>query len=103
MGCHFHDLSAAGSDASLQRWYPPERLSGQLSSTASDVYSFGVILWVLCSGEEPGAAGSPLRALKVPKEAPQEIVDLIAQCRQEEPGLRPTAMQVHAEIRRQTY
>jgi len=91
----------AGPTGASYYWSAPEQLCGYACMSASDVFSFGVVMWELCTGEAP--ANRHLREIQVPEEAPQEIVDLIMACRNPEPTMRPTSVEVHAAIRRQTY
>ena len=82
-------VSTLHSAVGTLAWCAPEVLLGRPVDEKADLYSFGVLLWELSSGEPPN--GRRLRALEVPAEAPQVIVDTIARCLSEDPEARPTA------------
>lgn len=92
---------ATGPEGASYWWSSPEQLFGYACTSASDIFSLGTVLWELCTGEAP--VDRHLRDILVPDEASQEVVDLINSCRNAEPTMRPTAGEVHAAIRRETY
>ncbi|PSC72792.1 Serine threonine-kinase CTR1 [Micractinium conductrix] len=70
----------------------PELLTGRKCNNSVDVYSFGVLLWELCVGEYP--ARGTMRESRVPQECPQAVAQLMTECLQENPMLRPSAAQL---------
>ena len=74
-------------------WAAPEQLMGTSCSTKSDIYALGTVLWELSTGERP--TNRFMRAIKVPSEAPAQVVQVIGDCHCLEPEGRPTAMEVH--------
>ena len=79
-------------------WASPEQLQGYECGLASDIFSFGTILWEVCTGEQPRYRQT--RDLEVPAEAPQAIKDLVIKCHSIDPQDRPSALEVHAILKR---
>lgn len=73
-------------------WSAPEMLWGAKCTEKADIYSFGIVLWEICSGEAPERGR--LRDLGVPEECPAEVRQLILECLEARPSLRPTALQL---------
>ncbi|GAA4369760.1 serine/threonine protein kinase [Paeniglutamicibacter cryotolerans] len=78
----------------------PETGGGQpgLLHPARDVYGLGAVLWYLLTGRTAGATRQrpPLSTLM--PGIPEELVELIESCLQEDPALRPTAEDVAQRI-----
>ncbi|KAL4437438.1 hypothetical protein ABPG75_004577 [Micractinium tetrahymenae] len=73
-------------------WSAPEMLWGAKCTEKADIYSFGIVLWEICSGEAPERGR--LRDLSVPEECPAEVRQIILECLEARPSLRPTALQL---------
>ncbi|KAL4439257.1 hypothetical protein ABPG77_004159 [Micractinium sp. CCAP 211/92] len=71
-------------------WSAPEVLLGDHDcGLPADIYSFGVVHWELLTGERP--ARGHLRL-------PREVLDLMLRCLSTDPGARPTADQLVAQL-----
>ena len=77
-------------------WAAPEQLTGEPCTLGTDIWAFGVVLWELATGEQP--VNRLLRAISVPGEAPQTIVDLIDRCHTVDQNERPSAIEAHDVI-----
>ncbi|KAL4421913.1 hypothetical protein ABPG77_005197 [Micractinium sp. CCAP 211/92] len=73
-------------------WSAPEMLWGAKCTEKADIYSFGIVLWEICSGEAPERGR--LRDLRVPEECPAEVRQIILECLEARPSLRPSALQL---------
>ncbi|XP_010242197.1 PREDICTED: serine/threonine-protein kinase EDR1-like [Nelumbo nucifera] len=92
------------STAGTPEWMAPEVLRNERSNEKCDVYSFGVILWELAtlrmpwSGMNPmqvvGAVGFQNRRLDIPEEVDPAVRQIICDCWQNEPELRPSFQQL---------
>ena len=92
------------------RWMAPEVIRHEPYGTGCDVYSFGVLCWEMLSYSIPFPHHTPVEvALSVatkgmrpemPTHAPSVLVDLIAQCWQQEALLRPSFAKVRRAPRR---
>ncbi|KAJ7916249.1 kinase-like domain-containing protein [Mycena leptocephala] len=107
--------TAADSTVSGSRnWMAPELLSGSLPRTPSDIYAFGMTLYELYTGEIPMSAVPHndfielVFRLGVRPDRPDEdecpglgdaIWDLAERCWDKDPKVRPTARQLHDEIK----
>ncbi|DBA77294.1 TPA: hypothetical protein ACH3X2_000816 [Trebouxia sp. C0005] len=79
-------------------WAAPEQLVGERCSEKADIYSLGVVLWELCTLDTPMLRQT--RDIMVPEECPQEIADLIQQCKLVDPKQRPSAKEVFEILRK---
>ncbi|RLN20161.1 hypothetical protein BBJ28_00015130 [Nothophytophthora sp. Chile5] len=99
-------------------WIAPEVLRGERYSEKADVYSFGVILTELDTCRRPYSDGLPtdsnrkrsntriavlvsagaLRPSLAP-DCPRSVRDLVAKCLDVDPSKRPSALQLHFELR----
>lgn len=70
----------------------PEQLMGERCTLAADVYSFGLCLVELCSRRLISRRAS-WALPRAPGDCPQEVLDLIQDCLQVDPWLRPSAAQ----------
>ena len=86
-------------------WMAPELLRGRSCSKASDIYAYGMVLWELVTRKQPfkGVHSGAIRGLikdgdldclEIPTGTPSEISNLIKQCWNLKPNLRPSAQQI---------
>eukprot|EP00268_Persea_americana_P004618 TRINITY_DN1148_c0_g2_i4.p1 TRINITY_DN1148_c0_g2~~TRINITY_DN1148_c0_g2_i4.p1 ORF type:complete len:998 (+),score=218.27 TRINITY_DN1148_c0_g2_i4:146-3139(+) len=104
-----HTFLSSKSTAGTPEWMAPEVLRNEPSNEKCDVYSFGVILWELAtlrmpwSGMNPmqvvGAVGFQDRRLDIPKEVDPMVAQIIYDCWQREPNLRPSFAQLISPLR----
>ncbi|XP_050379149.1 serine/threonine-protein kinase EDR1 isoform X2 [Argentina anserina] len=90
----------AKSGRGTPQWMAPEVLRNEPSNEKSDVYSFGVILWELMTVSVPwnnlnplqvvGVVGFMDRRLEIPEGIDSEVVSIIEDCWQSDPGQRPS-------------
>ncbi|KAI4377534.1 hypothetical protein MLD38_015141 [Melastoma candidum] len=88
------------STAGTPEWMAPEVLRNEPANEKCDVYSFGVILWELVTMSIPwkglnpmqvvGAVGFQNRRLEIPADAYPPVADIIQECWQKDPRLRPS-------------
>ncbi|XP_058069264.1 serine/threonine-protein kinase EDR1 [Magnolia sinica] len=104
-----HTFLSSKSTAGTPEWMAPEVLRNEPSNEKCDVYSFGVILWELAtlrmpwSGMNPmqvvGAVGFQNRRLDIPSEVDPMVAQIICDCWQSDPGLRPSFTQLMAPLK----
>ncbi|KAF6163032.1 hypothetical protein GIB67_004216 [Kingdonia uniflora] len=111
LNCPFH-LTIFYNDHELQpEWMAPEVLRNEPSNEKCDVYSFGVILWELATLRMPwngmnpmqvvGAVGFQNRRLEIPEDIDPTVAQIISDCWQSDPNLRPSFLQLMSLLRRQ--
>ncbi|XWS70255.1 hypothetical protein CRYUN_Cryun03dG0032900 [Craigia yunnanensis] len=91
-------------------WMAPEILRNEPANEKCDVYSFGVILWELVTLRIPwkglnsmqvvGAVGFQNRRLEIPEDVDPIVAQIIHECWQTEPHLRPSFTQLMSRLRR---
>ncbi|XP_077225178.1 putative serine/threonine-protein kinase SIS8 [Tasmannia lanceolata] len=104
-----HTFLSSKSTAGTPEWMAPEVLRNEPSNEKCDVYSFGVILWELAtlrmpwSGMNPmqvvGAVGFQNRRLDIPTEVDPMAAQIICDCWQSDPNLRPSFAQLMAPLK----
>ncbi|XP_020531650.1 serine/threonine-protein kinase EDR1 isoform X2 [Amborella trichopoda] len=104
-----HTFLSANSTAGTPEWMAPEVLRNEPSNEKCDVYSFGVILWELATTCMPwsgmnamqvvGAVGFQNRHLDIPKEVDPKVAQIIFDCWQSDPALRPSFGQLIAHLK----
>ncbi|OVA08444.1 Protein kinase domain [Macleaya cordata] len=105
-----HTFLSSKSTAGTPEWMAPEVLRNEPSNEKCDVYSFGVILWELAtlrmpwSGMNPmqvvGAVGFQNRRLEIPEEVDPAVAQIICDCWQSDPNLRPSFSQLMSVLKR---
>ncbi|XP_057957871.1 probable serine/threonine-protein kinase SIS8 [Malania oleifera] len=104
-----HTFLSSKSTAGTSEWMAPEVLRNEPSNEKCDVYSFGVILWELTTLRVPwigmnpmqvvGAVGFQNRRLEIPEEVDLPVAQIIRDCWQTEPHLRPSFSQLMSRLR----
>ncbi|XP_042501495.1 serine/threonine-protein kinase EDR1 [Macadamia integrifolia] len=99
-----HTYLSSKSTAGTAEWMAPEVLRNEPSNEKCDVYSFGVILWELATLRMPwswmnpmqvvGAVGFQNRRLDIPEEVDPIVGQIISDCWQSDPNLRPSFAQL---------
>ncbi|XP_063091102.1 proto-oncogene tyrosine-protein kinase ROS isoform X3 [Cavia porcellus] len=90
------------------RWMAPESLMDGIFTTQSDVWSFGILVWeILTLGHQPYPAHSNLDVLNYvqaggrlepPRNCPDDLWNLMAQCWAQEPIQRPTFHEIQDQL-----
>ncbi|KAJ9183568.1 hypothetical protein P3X46_007407 [Hevea brasiliensis] len=104
-----HTFLSSKSTAGTPEWMAPEVLRNELANEKCDVYSFGVILWELATCQIPwkglnpmqvvGAVGFQNKRLEIPEDVDPAIAQIIHDCWQREPHLRPSFSQLISRLR----
>ncbi|XP_028796099.1 probable serine/threonine-protein kinase SIS8 [Neltuma alba] len=104
-----HTFLSSKSTAGTPEWMAPEVLRNEPANEKCDVYSFGVILWELATTRIPwkglnpmqvvGAVGFQNRRLEIPEDVDPVVAQIICDCWQTEPHLRPSFSQIMSRLR----
>lgn len=105
-----HTYLSSKSCAGTPEWMAPEVLRNEPANEKCDVYSFGVILWELTTLRIPwkglnpmqvvGAVGFQNKRLEIPEDMDPVVAQIIRDCWQTEPHLRPSFSQLMSRIYR---
>ncbi|XWS72459.1 hypothetical protein CRYUN_Cryun02cG0041500 [Craigia yunnanensis] len=105
-----HTFLSSKSTSGTPEWMAPEVLRNEPANEKCDVYSFGVILWELVTLCDPwkglnpmqvvGAVGFQHRRLEIPEDVDPMVAQIIRECWQTEPHLRPSFTQLMSRLRR---
>ncbi|KAB2027602.1 hypothetical protein E1A91_D05G046300v1 [Gossypium mustelinum] len=105
-----HTFLSSKSTAGTPEWMAPEVLRNEPANEKCDVYSFGVILWELVTLRIPwkglnpmqvvGAVGFQNRRLEIPEDVDPMVAQIIHECWQTEPHLRPSFAELMTRLRR---
>ncbi|KAF9107812.1 hypothetical protein BGX27_008604 [Mortierella sp. AM989] len=78
-----------------KRWWSPERINGNGTSTMSDVYAFGVLMYEISTGKEPDSGDlAKTEGMRIC----EEYTKLMERCRNSRFLLRPTMKEVLDEL-----
>jgi len=98
-------LTQAGLVVGTPSFMSPEQASGKKTGPLSDVFSLGAVLAFAATGRKPFGPGPPADVLeRVVRgspgldSAPPEVRPLIERCLAKDPGQRPTAAELLAEV-----
>ncbi|XP_059452879.1 probable serine/threonine-protein kinase SIS8 isoform X2 [Corylus avellana] len=104
-----HTFLSSKSTAGTPEWMAPEVLRNERANEKCDVYSFGVILWEITTlgipwkGLNPmqvvGAVGFQNKRLEIPDEVDPAVAQIIQDCWQTDPQLRPSFSQLMSRLR----
>lgn len=105
-----HTFLSSKSCAGTPEWMAPEVLRNEPANEKCDVYSFGVILWELTTTRIPweglnpmqvvGAVGFQNRRPEIPEDVNPAVAQIIRDCWQTEPHLRPSFSQLMSRLYR---
>ncbi|KAM3379030.1 serine/threonine-protein kinase EDR1 [Capsicum galapagoense] len=105
-----HTFLSSKSTAGTAEWMAPEVLRNEPSNEKSDVFSFGVILWELATLKVPwtgmnsmqvvGAVGFQGRRLDIPASVDPIIAEIISECWNQNPQVRPSFGQIISRLKR---
>ncbi|XP_027368099.1 probable serine/threonine-protein kinase SIS8 isoform X2 [Abrus precatorius] len=105
-----HTFLSSKSCAGTPEWMAPEVLRNEPANEKCDVYSFGVILWELTTTRIPwkglnpmqvvGAVGFQNKRLEIPEDVNPVVAQIIHDCWQTEPHLRPSFSQLMSRLYR---
>ncbi|TKY57968.1 Serine/threonine-protein kinase EDR1 [Spatholobus suberectus] len=103
-----HTFLSSKSCAGTPEWMAPEVLRNEPANEKCDVYSFGVILWELTTARIPwkglnpmqvvGAVGFQNKRLEIPEDVNPVVAQIICDCWQTEPHLRPSFSQLMSRL-----
>ena len=98
-------LARAGLVVGTPSFMSPEQAQGEEVGPLSDVFSLGAVLAFAATGRKPFGTGQPAAVLERVvrgaadlKGAPAEVRPLIERCLAKDPGRRPTAAELLAEV-----
>lgn len=104
-----HTFLSSKSTAGTPEWMAPEVLRNEPANEKCDIYSFGVILWELATTRIPwkglnpmqvvGAVGFQNRRLEIPEDVDPVVAQIVCDCWQTEPHLRPSFSQIMSRLR----
>ncbi|HUZ16568.1 MAG TPA: serine/threonine-protein kinase [Gaiellaceae bacterium] len=103
-------LTEQGDVPGTLAYISPERLAGKPATAAADVWAVGVMLWEALAGRHPFWRGSMLETARAIEsgarplgdlrpELPKRLLRLVDRALAQDPGKRPSARELAAELR----